>query len=357
VADAFRAVWQNPYVRVLAATIALLLGVSFLLLTWRVWRLLLVAALLAALVHPLKARLVRLGAPRAVAYGLVVAGLFLALALFWAGLFAVVGQLAGYAGSLPEELSRGLRALSGYWARGVELAPDWARPALVALPQELGAEFRRALAEGLFHLEEWLRSGVMPALSALVGGVVDLVVGFFLFLYLLWDGERVLAAALGLAPAGLRPALRWTGEAIERAVLGYFRGQVLIAASMGLFVGLGLYFLRLPMPAAVGFLVAVFELVPFLGVALGMALTALAALGQGALAVLLALLVFVVAGEFEGHVLGPLIMARATQLHPVTVLLALLLGADLAGFWGAVAAVPTAAFLKHALLHFWLQRS
>ena len=116
---------------------------------------------------------------------------------------------------------------------------------------------------------------------------------------------------------------------------------------MGFFVGIGLYLLRLPMPAAV------FELVPFLG----MALTALAALGQGPFATLLALSVFVVAGEFEGHVLGPLIMARATQLHPVTVLLALLLGADLAGFWGAVAAVPTAPFLKHALLHFWLQRS
>ena len=356
-ADAFRAVWENPYVRVAAAMLALLLGVFFLLETWRVWRLLLVAALLAALVHPLKARLVRLGAPPPVAYGLVVAGLLLALALFWAGLLAVVGQLAGYAGNLPEELSRGVRALSGYWERGLSLAPEWARPALAELPRELGAEFRRALATGLWHLEGWLRSGLFPALSALVGGVVDLVVGFFLFLYLLWDGERVLAAALRLAPAALRPALVWTGEAVERAVLGYFRGQVLIAASMGLFVGLGLKLLRLPMPAAVGFLVAVFELVPFLGVALGMALTALAALGQGPLAVLLALSVFVVAGEFEGHVLGPLIMARATQLHPVTVLLALLLGAELAGFSGAVAAVPTAAFLKHALLHFWLQRS
>ncbi len=356
-ADAFRAVWQNPYVRVAALLLLFLLGLLFLFVTWRVWRLLLVAGLLAALVHPLKARLVRLGAPRAVAYGLVVAGLFLALALFWAGLLAVVGQLVGYAGNLPEELSRGLRALSRYWERGISLAPDWAQPALVALPGELGAEFRRALAGGLFYLEEWLRSGLLPALSALVGGVVDLVVGLFLFLYLLWDGERILAGALRLAPTALRPALLWTGEALEHAVLGYFRGQALVAASMGFFVGLGLYLLRLPMPAAVGFLVAVFELVPFLGVALGMALTALAALGQGPFATLLALSVFVVAGEFEGHVLGPLIMARATQLHPVTVLLALLLGADLAGFWGAVAAVPTAAFLKHALLHFWLQRS
>ena len=119
-------------------------------------------------------------------------------------------------------------------------------------------------------------------------------------------------------------------------MLRCFRGQALVAASMGFFVGLGLYLLRLPMPAAV------FEPVPFLG----RALTALAALGQGSFATLLALLAFAVAGEFEGPEHEPLIMARATQLHPVTVLLALLLGADLAGFWGAVAAVGTAALLS-----------
>ncbi len=57
-------------------------------------------------------------------------------------------------------------------------------------------------------------------------------------------------------------------------------------------------------------------------------------------------LVFILAGEFEGHVLGPLIMARATRLHPVTVLLALVLGTEFGGIGGAVVAIPTAAFLK-----------
>ena len=356
-ADAFRAVWANPYVRV-GAVLALLFSVgAFISSTWHVWRLFLLASLLASLVYPAKARLVRLGAPRVVAYVLVVAGLFLGLLFFWAGLLAVVGQLASFVAELPGALTQGARALDELWGRGLAVAPDWVRPMLAKLPRELGSELHRWLAEGLEAFEAWLRSGFFPALSALLGGAVEVVVGAFLFLYLLWDGEQELAAALRLAPDALRPTLVWAGEALERAFLGYFRGQVVVAASMGVMVGLGLFLFGLPMPGAVGFLVAVFELIPFLGVLLGMVFTGLAALGKGLGAALLALLVFVVAGEFEGHVLAPLILARTTRLHPVSVLLAIFLGADLGGFLGALLAVPTAAFLKHALLHFWLQRS
>jgi len=350
VAEAFRAVWKNPYVRAATGLLLAFFALWFLAATWRVGRLVLAAGLLAALVHPLKRRLIGLGLPPALAYALVGVAAVLAMALFWAGLFAVVGQLLGSLKALPEDLAAGVRALAGFWDRLVAAAPAWAQTALSDVPRELSADFWSVLSEALFALEVWLKTGLVPALVALLGSAIDVVVGFFLFLYFLWDGKGMLASLLRLAPASVRPALLWLGEAVEAAVLGYFRGQVIVAASMGFLVGLGLYLLGLPMPAAVGFLVAVFELIPMLGVTIGAGLTLLAALGQGLGTVLLALLLFTLVAELEGHVLGPLIMARTTQLHPLTVLLALIAGAELGGLGGALVAVPLAAFLKHVFL-------
>jgi len=63
----------------------------------------------------------------------------------------------------------------------------------------------------------------------------------------------------------------------------------------------------------------------------------------------LALLVMVAANQLEAHVLGPLIVGRATRLHPVTAIAAILTGGTLFGLWGALLAVPAAAFLKVVL--------
>ncbi len=344
--EAFREVWRNPYVRVLVALgLAYLFG-YFVWRTWTVWWVTLLSALIAALVRPVLVFFQRRGAPKPVAFALVVLLLLLILVAFWLGLVAVVGQLSGLVGTLPEEVARGAQEVRAFWERLGGWVPGWARPYFNRLPEDLAGLVQQLSHTALAALGRWVQSGLIPTLAAVLGGAVDLVVGFFLFLYFLWDGEAMLQSLYRRTPPAYRGFLRAFGEKLERAVVGYFRGQLTVAASMGLLVGVGLFLLGLPMPAVTGFLVAVFELIPFLGVALGMAFTALAALSLGWGAVFTALLVFVVAGEFEGHVLAPLIMARATQLHPVTVLLALLVGAELGGLVGALVVIPLVALAK-----------
>ena len=57
--------------------------------------------------------------------------------------------------------------------------------------------------------------------------------------------------------------------------------------------------------------------------------------------------------QIDNHFISPLVMHRAVKLHPVLVMLALLLGGTLAGFFGLLVAVPTAAVLKIVLGHLW----
>jgi predicted PurR-regulated permease PerM len=59
--------------------------------------------------------------------------------------------------------------------------------------------------------------------------------------------------------------------------------------------------------------------------------------------------VMVVAHLIDGWILSPIVLKETTNLHPVVILLAVVLGADLLGFWGILAAIPVAGVLNLAL--------
>jgi len=61
------------------------------------------------------------------------------------------------------------------------------------------------------------------------------------------------------------------------------------------------------------------------------------------------LAVIVVAHTVDGYILSPIVLKETTKLHPVVILLAVLLGADLLGFWGIIAAIPVAGIVQFAL--------
>lgn len=93
----------------------------------------------------------------------------------------------------------------------------------------------------------------------------------------------------------------------------------------------------------IGALAAVFNIVPFVGATLAAVLAVLAALNDSIVRAALALAIMVGAQTIEGKLLAPHFVGRATGLHPLAVLLALLAGAHLAGLVGALVAVPLLA--------------
>ena len=92
------------------------------------------------------------------------------------------------------------------------------------------------------------------------------------------------------------------------------------------------------------------NLVPMLGSWIGgipVALVALLTKPPSFLLVVLA--VIVVAHTVDGFILSPIVLKGTTNLHPVVILLAVLLGADLLGFWGILAAIPVAGIIHFGL--------
>jgi predicted PurR-regulated permease PerM len=153
---------------------------------------------------------------------------------------------------------------------------------------------------------------------------------------------------------------------MDRAVSGFVRGRIVICAIMGLLFAIGWLICGVPYAITIGLFVGAISLVPYLG-GIGLPLAVgLLFFDQLQLApearmawwgmILWPTLVFVVVQSIEGYVLTPLIAGKATDLDPVTIVVAIIAGGSVAGVYGMLLAIPFAACAKILVKHLVLPR-
>lgn len=355
--DALQQVWANPYVRVAVLLLGLWALGGLLLRTAAVWVGFLIAYTLAYLADPLVSGLERRRVRRAFGVLLVYALFFVFLGMASVLLAEVVVQLSQLSERIPEVL----RPINGWIERLPGLVRGWAQSPEVQAVLVHTADALKALLQGFSAtLVSWLGTllgkggNLIAGLAALAGGLVQLLAVFVMTGYLMADFPRINAALLDALPRPWQPLALDLAAKLDRAVGGYIRGQLLVAALVGLIVGLGLALSGVPTAAALGFIAGVFNLVPYLGVVVSIVPALLLALTVSAWKVVLVLVVFLVANQLESHVFSPYILGRATALHPVTVVLSILAGATFFGLWGAMLAVPVVAFAKVLYTDYYL---
>ena len=150
---------------------------------------------------------------------------------------------------------------------------------------------------------------------------------------------------LALLPPAARPAASRLAPDVLNRIGGYVRGQLVSSVCVGVLIAILLALLGVRYSLLIGAMAAVFNIVPFVGATLAAVLAVLAALNESATLVVLTLAAMIGAQTVEGKLLAPHFVGRATGLHPLAVLLALLAGAHLAGLIGALVAVPLLAGL------------
>lgn len=127
----------------------------------------------------------------------------------------------------------------------------------------------------------------------------------------------------------------------------WMQGQLLLGLIMGVLVFLGLTILGVPNALLLAVLAALFEIIPVFGPALA-AIPAIAiAFTAGGLTLgLLTTAMYVIAQQFENHLIYPLVVTRVVGVPPLLVILALIIGAQLAGFIGIILSMPIAASIQ-----------
>lgn len=207
---------------------------------------------------------------------------------------------------------------------------------------------------GLISSFQGIASNIVPVVTGVASGAIGIIVILVLSIYFVAAGPHVNHWLRTQTPINHRPRVLYFLDTMDRVVGGYIRGQVTLAVLVGMFVGLGMFFLfHLPFAALLGLIAFVLEFIPFLGVIGSGAACVLVALPQGFLTTLLVIGYFAIVHILEGDVLGPRIVGRFVGLHPAVALIALITGAELFGIWGAVFASPIAGLIQSFAETFW----
>lgn len=188
---------------------------------------------------------------------------------------------------------------------------------------------------------------ISGVLLTTVGGtlnfVVDVVIVFVVAFWLLKDGTELRRGLLVLLPARVRVQVEFGLDATGVVIGGYVRAQLFLAVVIAALAGIGCAVLGVPFPIVVALAAGIFELIPIVGPFVGGAVAILLALTVSVNLAIATLVLFIVIHIIEGYVLGPRIQAKFVRLHPLVSLLALFAGIDIAGFLGALFAVPLAS--------------
>jgi predicted PurR-regulated permease PerM len=185
------------------------------------------------------------------------------------------------------------------------------------------------------------------ALTAVATGIAAVVTVLFLTLFLLLELPGLSRGVLDLLEPATAARVRSISIDVNRKVGGYVLGNVVISIIAGFVVGVSLWVLGVPYAAALAVFMGFFDLVPLVGATIG----ALAAIGvafatQGVTAGIVMIVVNVVYQQVENHVLQPVVYRRTVELSAYLVLVAVLIGAALLGFVGALVAIPVAGSIQ-----------
>ena len=312
--------------------VALLLALVY--LAWHVITWILIAVFLAAALNPAVEFLQRHGLGRGLASGLV--------------FLVALGVLSGLGFLLIPPLLTEVRNF-------VEAAPDLVeditagRGPLGFLEEDYGIVERVRAA-----VEEQGAGGIVgisaPALSiaqSVVTAVVGVVTIAFLTFFMLLEGPRTVDRFLGLLPKSTATRWRRVGGDIYRTIGGYVTGNLAISLIAGVTSTIALFAVGSDYAVALGLVVALLDLIPLAGATIAAIVVSLVVLVE--LSWVHALIVggyFVLYQQLENHVLQPVIYGRTVQLSPLAVLCAVLVGAELAGVLGALAAIPVAGSVQ-----------
>jgi predicted PurR-regulated permease PerM len=172
--------------------------------------------------------------------------------------------------------------------------------------------------------------------------------------YLLIDLPRLKRTAVGLIPPAARPEVLLLARRVNGAVGGFFRGQLLVAFIVGVLCSVGLRVIDLPSWLLIGMVAGLFNIIPLVGPYIGGIPALIIALTtKEPITAVWVVAIMVAAQQIDNHFISPMVMHRVVKLHPVLVMLALLLGGTLGGFFGLLVAVPTAAVIKILVGHLW----
>lgn len=306
-----------------------------------------VSILVAYLIAPAVDALCRYKIPRTLSISIVYVVLATLIGLFVAYLMPVVnsefhklmGNISVIASNLDQITADTAVKLQNYAPDGFEgmLDPENFKLSELALRMQSEAP---AIVGGTLP-------GVLSGFKSAAGVLTGMILVPLLTFYILMDSDKYKLSFMGVIPKAHRPVAAELLHRIDYTIGRYIRGQIIVCVSIGVFVGVALSILGIDYAILIGVFAGVVDIIPYVGVLIGLVPAfVIALINKGILFAIFTIAVLESIHWLEGHIVVPAVVGHSVGLPPLTVMVALLAGAELGGIMGMFVAIPLAAILR-----------
>ncbi|MEU5612630.1 AI-2E family transporter [Streptomyces sparsogenes] len=295
-----------------------------------------VGLLITAMLEPTVTRLRNRGVPRG-----------LATAITFISGFVIMGLVIWF---VVWQVMENVDDLSSKVQDGIDDLRRWLLNSPFHVTEKQINQIANNLREAIGANTEEITSAGLEGVTVVVEVLTGILLAMFSTLFLLYDGPKIWSWVLKLVPAPAREGVAGAGPRAWTTLTAYVRGTVLVALIDAIFIGVGIFFLDVPMAVPLAVFIFLFAFIPLVGAVVSGALAVVVALvTQGVWTAAMVLVVVLAVQQIEGHILQPFILGRAVRVHPLAVVLSVAAGSLIGGIGGAVVAVPLVAVANTAV--------
>jgi predicted PurR-regulated permease PerM len=192
-------------------------------------------------------------------------------------------------------------------------------------------------------------SGFGNTLSALFGSLLNVVLVIVISFYLSVSTDGIESFLRILSPVHHQDYVIDLWNRSQLKIARFLQGQLILGLLVGILIFAGLVALHVEQTVLLALVAALFELIPF-GIFLAIIPAISLAYSSGGVSLaLMVLALYLVVQQLESYLISPLVVHKVTGVSPLVVILSVLIGVNLAGFWGLILAVPVAVTILEYL--------
>lgn len=267
-------------------------------------------------------------------FGSFVLILFIIIYAFVPTIYNEVNELVGLLPGLVEKITNGINDFFGNMeTSGINLSEF--KNKLLLNVTSLGAEFAKELPNTIISL-----------IVSLFSGIGTFVMGLIIGIYLLIDYENFCKNFRKLFPEKLQNDVNKLTKKMSNEVRKCVNGTFLVALMVLICDSIGFTLIGLNAPLLFGVFCGITDLIPYVGPYLGGAAAVLVGFTQDPLIGIGTLIICVIVQMVESYILQPVVMSRASNLHPIIIIISLLVFGHFFGILGMVLATPTLTILR-----------
>lgn len=281
------------------------------------------------------------------------------LSNFFSLIFSILVLLVFLFGVLPLALIQASNLLSAFpqiWNSFIEKLPQ----NIIAWEtlEKLFAFFNLTTGDIFSYLKDYflvITNGiafVIEQVYSIIVFITQIILGYIIAFYFMGSIRGFVKGLINLIHIGDKNKNRTLVLQMSKTLFSYIRGVFIVSSVVAFLMTIGSYIIGIEGPLVFGLISGITNIIPYLGPILGGIPLVIVALSLGYKQAILAIILIFVVQFVESNFLQPKIMSQATNLHPVTIIIGLLIFGSLFGFLGIIIATPTLS-----ILNVWLKQS